>query len=104
MERNGWLVFIAKTVRTFCYGFLGVLFPIHLVRLGLDAPGLGVAVTLTLLASAGLTLLVRRPAERYGSRAALIALAMLIVLSAALFMVSSYDLLLYATIRHVRTR
>ncbi|MBI2528272.1 MAG: MFS transporter [Candidatus Rokubacteria bacterium] len=86
MSANGWLVFAAKTARTFCYGFLGVLFPIYLTRLGLDARGLGLAVTLTLLASAGLTLAIRRPAERFGPKAALIALAGLTVASAAIFL------------------
>ena len=30
MSRDGRLVFMAKTARTFCYGFLGVLFPVYL--------------------------------------------------------------------------
>ena len=70
-----WLVFAAKAVRTFCYGYLGILLPLHLAALGLGAGGIGVAVTLTLGASALLTLLIRRPAERRGGRAVLIALA-----------------------------
>src|SRR5437879_13687684 len=66
-------IFVAKTVRTFCYGFLGIALPVYLSELGLTAAGLGVAVTLTLAGSALLTWLVRRPAERYGGRPALIA-------------------------------
>ena len=88
MGRNARLVFVAKTARTFCYGFLGVLFPIYLTRLGLGARELGIAVTLTLLSSAAMTFAIRRPAERYGSRAALLAQAGLILLSAALFLLS----------------
>ncbi len=86
MSRNGRLVFVAKTARTFCYGFLGVLFPVYLAGLGMDARELGVAVSLTLLASAVMTYAIRRPAERYGPRAALLAQAALIVLSALLFL------------------
>src|SRR5438132_4449196 len=67
-------IFVAKTVRTFCYGFLGIALPVYLSELGLTAAGLGVAVTLTLAGSALLTWLVRRPAERYGGRPAPIAL------------------------------
>src|SRR5438046_7925743 len=67
-------IFVAKTVRTFCYGFLGIALPVYLSELGLTAAGLGVAVTLTLAGSALLTWLVRRPAERYGGRPALVAL------------------------------
>ncbi len=84
--RDGRLVLVAKVVRTFCYGFLGVLFPVYLAEHGIDARGVGIAVTLTLLASAGMTLVIRRPAERYGARAALLAQAGLIVLSALLFL------------------
>ena len=72
------LVFLAKAVRTFCYGYLGVLLPLHLAALGLGAGGIGLAVTLMLGASAVLTLLIRRPAERLGSRAVLILLAGLV--------------------------
>lgn len=72
-----WLVFAAKAVRTFCYGYLGVLIPLHLAALGLGAGGIGVAVTLTLGASALLTLLIRRPAERHGGRVVLVLLACL---------------------------
>lgn len=79
-------LFAAKAVRTFCYGFLGILLPVHLGQLGLDAAGIGVAVTLTLVGSAGLTWAVRRPAERFGARAALLALAALTGLAAGLLL------------------
>ena len=72
-----WLIFAAKAIRTFCYGYLGILVPLHLAALGLGAGGIGLAVTLTLGASALLTVLIRRPAERRGGRAVLIALAWL---------------------------
>ncbi|OGL02572.1 MAG: hypothetical protein A3D33_05270 [Candidatus Rokubacteria bacterium RIFCSPHIGHO2_02_FULL_73_26] len=68
-------VFAAKTARTFCYGFLGILLPVYLSELGLGAAAIGVAVTATLAGSAVLTWAVRRPAERWGGRAALLALA-----------------------------
>jgi len=41
--RDARLVLLAKTARTFCYGFLGVLLPVYLTQLGLDATKLGVA-------------------------------------------------------------
>jgi len=88
MGRNARLVFVAKTARTFCYGFLGVLFPVYLTELGLGAGELGIAITLTLLASAAMTYAIRRPAERYGPRATLGAQAALIVVSAGLFLLT----------------
>jgi MFS family permease len=87
-ERNGRLVLLAKAVRTFCYGFLGILLPVHLAELGLDARGIGVAVTLTLLASAVMTWAIRRPAERFGPRIALMGQAALAVVAALLFLVA----------------
>jgi MFS family permease len=96
VSRDGRLVFMAKTARTFCYGFLGVLFPVYLAEHGLDARGIGVAVTLTLLASAGMTFAIRRPAERYGARAALLAQAGLIVISAAVLLVTEQARLIVA--------
>src|SRR2546425_988205 len=59
-------ILVAKTVRTFCYGFLGIALPVYLSELGLTAAGLGVAVTLTLAGSALLTWLVPPPAEGDG--------------------------------------
>jgi MFS family permease len=80
------IVLIAKTARTFCYGFLGILLPVHLTTLGLGAAGVGLAVTATLVGSALLTWAVRRPAERHGARAALLGLAALSVVAAALLL------------------
>ena len=82
-------VFVAKSVRTFCYGFLGILLPLYLAELGLDARGVGLAVTCTLVGSAALTWAVRRPAERLGGRAALVGLAALSGLAAALLLSTS---------------
>lgn len=82
-------VLAAKTVRTFCYGFLGLVLPLYLAELGLDAAGVGVAVTLTLLGSAALTWAVRRPAERLGGRVALTGLAALSGFAASVLMLSS---------------
>ena len=83
-------VFGAKTARTFCYGFLGVLFPLYLSDLGVTTAGVGTAVTLTLVGSAGLTWAIRRPAERYGARPTLVGLGALSGL-AALLMLASPD-------------
>lgn len=96
MDRPAGLVFVAKAARTFCYGFLGVLFPIHLAALGLGAEGIGVAVTLTLAGSAAMTVAVRRPAERFGSRAVLMGLAALVAASGALFATARHPALVVA--------
>jgi MFS family permease len=81
-------VFAAKAVRTFAYGYLGILLPLYLADLGLSAGGIGTFVTLTLAGSAALTWGVRLPAERLGARAALLGLALLSVAAGALLLVA----------------
>src|SRR6059036_1302114 len=88
MNRDLAAVSIAKTVRTFSYGFLGIVVPLHLSDLGLGPAGIGAAVTLMLVGSAVLTWAVRRPAERYGARATLVGLAGLSALAALLLLVT----------------
>jgi hypothetical protein len=87
-NRDVVLVFVAKSVRTFCYGYLGILLPLYLVDLGLSAPGIGAFVTLTLAASAGLTWAIRSPAERLGAGGALILLAVLSLIAAIVLLVT----------------
>ncbi len=77
-------VLAAKATRTFCYGYLGVLLPVYLDHLGVGPRGIGVAVALTLAASAGLTVALRRPVERLGGRSVLVALAGLIAIAGTL--------------------
>jgi MFS family permease len=79
-------VLVAKTARTSCYGFLGIVLPVYLEALGVSASGIGVAITLTLAGSALLTWVVRRPAERLGPRAPLLALVALSAASALLLL------------------
>jgi MFS family permease len=83
-------VFVAKSLRTFCYGFLGILLPVYLAEHGMDTRGVGLAMTCTLVGSAALTWAVRRPAERLGARATLGALATLSALAAVLLLVSEH--------------
>ena len=83
-------VLVAKTARTFCYGFLGIVLPVYLTALGVGASGIGVAVTLTLAGSALLTWAVRHPAERLGPRAPLLALVTLSAAAALLLLGSSW--------------
>lgn len=88
MRRDVTAVLVAKTARTFSYGFLGIVLPLHLSDLGLGAAGVGAAVTLMLVGSAALTWAVRRPAERYGPRLALVGLAGLSVPAALILLVT----------------
>jgi MFS family permease len=82
-------VLTAKSVRTFCYGFLGVLLPVYLDSLGMDPTGIGIAITCTLVGSAVLTWAIRRPAEHLGARGGLMLLAGLSIVSALLLLGST---------------
>jgi len=81
-------IFAAKLVRTFSYGYLGILLPLYLADLGLSASGIGASVTMTLVGSALLTWAVRAPAERLGVRTALLGLAALTGIAAAMLLVT----------------
>src|SRR5882672_2913597 len=70
-NREVLAILAAKAVRTFAYGYLGILLPLYLADLGLSAAGVGAFVTLTLVGSAALTWGVRIPAERLGARTTL---------------------------------
>src|SRR5688500_12195950 len=83
-------VFVAKTARTFCYGFLGIVLPVYLGELGVSPAGIGLAITLTLAGSAVLTWAIRRPAERLGPRAPLLMLVVLSAASALLLLASTW--------------
>jgi MFS family permease len=85
-NREVALVLAAKGVRTFCYGYLGILLPLYLADLGLSAAGVGAFVTLTLAGSAALTWGVRAQAERLGARGSLLALAGLSAVAAGVLL------------------
>ena len=89
LPRDVVAVLVAKTARTFAYGFLGIALPVYFSDLGMGPAGIGFAVTLTLVGSAILTWAIRRPAERLGSRAALLLLAVLNGVSALLLLGAS---------------
>jgi MFS family permease len=87
-SREVLIVFVAKALRTFCYGYLGILLPLYLADIGLSAAGIGVFVTATLAGSAGLTWAIRMPAERLGARLALTLLAGLSIVAAVLLLLT----------------
>jgi MFS family permease len=87
-SRDVALVLVAKGIRTFCYGYLGILLPLYLADLGLSAAGVGAFVTLTLAGSAGLTWLTRAAAERLGARGSLLLLAVLSIGAAGILLVA----------------
>ena len=69
----------ARAVRAFGDGFVSVLLPLHLSRLGFDGLRIGAVVTATLVGSAALTLAVGLLAHRTGRRLLLLRASALMV-------------------------
>ena len=89
-SKDAALVLAAKGIRTFCYGYLGILLPLYLADLGLSAAGVGTFVTLTLAGSAGLTWVTRVAAERLGARGSLLVLAVLTIAAAVIMLITRH--------------
>ncbi len=62
------LIFLARTLRTFGFGLVSVLLPLHLARAGLRGPLIGLALSLTLAEDAVATALITAVADRVGRR------------------------------------
>jgi MFS family permease len=75
------LVLIARSLRAFGDGYVAILLPLHLSRLGYDAFGVGIVSTATLLGSALLTLGPGLVAYRIPRRRALLAAALLMAVT-----------------------
>lgn len=73
------LLLSARGLRAFADGFVALLLPVYLSRLGFDAFAIGILTTATLLGSAALTLAVGLTAHRLAPRPLLLAAALLML-------------------------
>jgi MFS family permease len=73
------LLLSARGLRAFADGFVALLLPVYLTRLGFDALAIGMLTTATLLGSAVLTLAVGLTAHRLAPRPLLLAAALLML-------------------------
>ncbi len=91
-------ILAARGLRAFADGFVALLLPIYLVRLGFGALAIGAIVTSTLIGTALLTLWVGLIANRYPRRRLLVAAALLMAVTGGGFAVftSFWPLLLIA--------
>jgi predicted MFS family arabinose efflux permease len=80
-------VLTARGLRAFADGFVALLLPIYLVKLGFSALAIGALVTSTLIGTALLTLWVGLIANRYSRRRLLLAAATLMTVTGAGFAV-----------------
>ncbi len=84
LSTDGKLILLAKSARTFSFGFIAIIFTVYLSQLGLSPSLVGFAVTITLFSSAAITLLISLGSGRLGQRWILLILSLMLTASAAL--------------------
>jgi len=91
------LLFWARTVRMFGYGFLAVVLALYLAALGLDEARIGLLLTLTLVGDTAISLWMTTHADRFGRRRMLVLGALLVLGAGLLFTASGhFAVLLFA--------
>jgi MFS family permease len=89
LSKDGKLLLVARTIRTFAYGFLSVVLAIYLKLIGLGDFYIGLILTATLVNSVIFTLIASFYADRIGRRKTLIVYAALMSLSGAIFFITT---------------
>src|SRR5437867_11097545 len=93
------MLFAARSIRLFAYGFLSIVFVLYLARIGLGGPAIGLLLALTLLGDAGISLWITTRADRLGRRRMLLVGAGLMVLGGVAFLLTRRpELLMLAAI------
>ena len=88
------VLFAARIVRLFAYGFVSVVLALYLVARGLSDWGIGLLLSATLLGDAAITLWLTTIADRFGRRRTLLLGAALMVLAGTVFVLTDEPLLL----------
>ena len=88
------LLFAARIVRLFAYGFVSVVLALYLAARGLGEFGIGLLLSATLLGDAVITLWLTTIADRFGRRRTLLLGAALMVLAGTVFVLTDQPLLL----------
>ncbi len=95
-QRDIILLFSARIIRLFCYGFLSVILALYLAETGFDEKQIGLLFTLTLLGDAGITLWLTTNADRVGRRKTLLIGALLMIGAGFVFIVTHNIVILMA--------
>ncbi|HEY6195471.1 MAG TPA: MFS transporter [Candidatus Eisenbacteria bacterium] len=97
--RDTRLLFTARSIRLFAYGFLSIIFVLYLVRIGMGGPAIGLLLALTLLGDAGISLWITTRADRMGRRRMLLLGAALMAAGGIAFLLTRRpELLMLAAI------
>jgi MFS family permease len=99
LTADGYILFGARVIRMFAYGFLSVVLVLYLAQLGLGQGLIGFLLSLTLIGDAAISLWMTTSADRVGRRRILMAGAGLMLFAGVLFaMTDRVALLLVAAI------
>jgi MFS family permease len=85
VTRDARLLFLARAVRMFGYGALGVILVLYLAAAGLDPGSIGLLLTLTLVGDTVISLVLTTHADRIGRRRTLVVGAILMFAAGAVF-------------------
>lgn len=85
MTRDARLLFLARAVRMFGYGALGVILVLYLAAAGLEAGAIGILLTLTLVGDTVISLVLTTHADRIGRRRTLVVGAVLMAAAGLVF-------------------
>lgn len=95
-DRDVRLLFAARTVRLFAYGFLSVVLALYLASVGLDEKEIGLLFSFTLLGDAVVSLWMTTRADRISRKRMLLLGALLMAASGLVFALTSNVVLLAA--------
>jgi len=96
LSREGWLIFAAKAVRAFGFGWLSVVLALYLAKRGLSAAEIGAVFTATMVEDALVTLTLSALATRLGPARVMVLTAPLITIGGVLLAVAQSPWLLCA--------
>ena len=85
---DGRLLFAARSLRLFAYGFLAVVLALYLESIGLSDRDVGLLLSLTLLGDTVISLWITTTADHWGRRRMLLTGALLMLFAGALFAVT----------------
>jgi MFS family permease len=99
LTRDGKLLFAARILRLFAYGFLSVVLALYLAQVGLTTTQIGMLFTFTLVGDAGISLWITTSADRLGRKRMLLLGAGLMLLAGIVFVLTgNLILLIFAAI------
>jgi MFS family permease len=96
LSREGWLLFAAKAVRAFSFGWLSVVLALYLAKRGMSSAEIGAVFTATMVEDALLTMVLAALATRIGPARVMVLTAPLITIGGVVLAVARSPWLLFA--------